>query len=261
MFTGLFSQLCPFTSALSFNFTSFDPQYPCGDPSLMCQRAFTEHQVIQLTGNQENSVFLVGRATYSSPMHLWDKAYGKLTDFTTNFSFVIHPHNRSYGDGLAFFLAPKGSTIPNVTQGGAIGLTNDNEPLNSTDNPFVAVEFDIFSNIDSITKIWDSLDKYVGIDINSMESVANVQWLGANISIMEGRTNEAQISYNSSSHNLSVLFTSLKNDAPVWQSLSYNIDLRDHLPEWVTLDSQSQQEEILQCIPFTHGILVQLWKI
>jgi hypothetical protein len=50
---------------------------------------------------------------------------------------------------------------------------------------------------------------------------------------MEGRTNEAQISYNSTSHNLSVLFTCLINNATVWQSLSYNIDLRD-LPEWVT---------------------------
>jgi hypothetical protein len=40
-------------------------------------------------------------------MHLWDKASGNLTDFTTNFSFVIDSQNNTnYGDGLAFFLAP-----------------------------------------------------------------------------------------------------------------------------------------------------------
>ena len=51
---------------------------------------------------------------------------------------------------------------------------------------------------------------------------------------MEGRINEARISYNSSSHDLSVLFTGLINNATVWQSLSYIVDLRDHLPEWIT---------------------------
>jgi len=162
-------------------------------------------------------------------MHLWDKASGNLTDFTTHFSFVIDSQNNTnYADGLAFFLAPSGSTIPDGSEGGSMGLARLNHSLNTTVNHFVAVEFDIYSNIE-----WDPPGVHVGIDINSMESVANVWWLGANISIMEGRTNEAQISYNSTSHNLSVLFTCLINNATVWQSLSYNIDLRD-LPEWVT---------------------------
>jgi serine/threonine protein kinase len=228
MITGLFSVVpSPFTStaAISFNITSFN----FVDSPIRYERAFPEEQLLQLTGNKDNLVFQVGRATYFSPMHLWDKASGKLTDFTTNFSFVIDSQQKtSYGDGLAFFLAPNGSTIPNVTQGGAMGLTNDNEPLNSTDNPFVAVEFDIYSNT------WDPPGVHVGIDINSMLSVANVSWLGGNISIMGGRINEARINYNSSSHNLSVLFTGLINNATVWRSLSYNIDLRDPLPEWVT---------------------------
>ncbi|KAK4845708.1 hypothetical protein QYF36_008212 [Acer negundo] len=49
----------------------------------------------------------------------------------------------AYGDGLAFFLVPQGSRIPNVTNGGSFGLTNDDQPPNLTTNPFVAVEFDI----------------------------------------------------------------------------------------------------------------------
>ncbi|GLT68226.1 hypothetical protein SLA2020_404780, partial [Shorea laevis] len=229
MVTYFFLPQRPFASALSFNFTTFTSD------NLFYERAFAEEQVIQLTGNKYNSVFEVGRATYSHPMHLWDSESRSLTDFTTNFSFVIDSQNKTnYGDGLAFFLAPDGSRIPNVKEGGAMGLTNDNEPLNSTDNPFVAVEFDIFSNVDPVTKLWDPPGEHVGIDINSMLSVANVSWSGASTSVMEGRINEARISYNSTSHNLSVLFTGLINNSTIEQSLSFNIDLRDHLPEWVT---------------------------
>ena len=90
------------------------------------------------------------------------------------------------------------------------------------------MEFDIWSNFQ-----WDPPGAHVGIDINSMKSVANVPWL-SNISIMEGKTNEAWISYNSSSKNLSVVFTGFKNNVTVLQSLSGIVDLRNYLPEWVT---------------------------
>jgi len=167
-------------------------------------------------------------------MHLWDKASGNLTDFTTNFSFVIDSQKSpGYGDGLTFFLAPNGSTIPNDTTGGALGLARYEDLFNSTNNPFVAVEFDIYPN--NRETEWDppNSTEHVGIDINSIKSVAAVSWSGAYISITEGRKNEARINYNSTSHNLSVLFTGLVNNAIVWQSLSYNIDFRSHLPEWV----------------------------
>ncbi|XP_059445106.1 L-type lectin-domain containing receptor kinase IX.1-like [Corylus avellana] len=164
-------------------------------------------------------------------MHLWDKASGNLTDFTTHFSFVIDSQNCTrYGDGLAFFLAPNGSTIPDVQGRGAMGLTTKNQTLNSTANPFVAVEFDICSQLND----WDPQGEHVGIDINSMKSVAYVSWPGSRISIIEGRTNEARISYNSSSHNLSVLFTGVIDNTTVWQSLSYKVGLSHYLPEWVT---------------------------
>jgi len=91
------------------------------------------------------------------------------------------------------------------------------------------VEFDIFFN-----QGLDPPGVHVGIDIISLESVDNVPWLGGNISILEGGTNEARISYNSTSHNLSVILIDRRNNAIVEQSLSYKVDLRNHLPEWVT---------------------------
>ena len=147
-------------------------------------------------------------------MHLWDKDSKNLTDFATHFSFVIDSQNLSnYVDGVAFFLAPNGSKISMASNGSDLGLYNP--ALNSTENSFFAVEFDIWSNYQL-----DPPGKHVGIDINSIISVANVSWL-SNITIMEGKWNEAWINYNSSSQNLSVIFTGFKNNVTVNQSVLY----------------------------------------
>ncbi|KAG2703963.1 hypothetical protein I3760_06G161300, partial [Carya illinoinensis] len=164
-------------------------------------------------------------------MHLWDNASTNLADFTTHFSFVIAAtttNKTAYADGLAFFLAPVDSQILDTRySGGTLGLTSYDLALNSTKNDFVAVEFDIYQNY------WDPQGEHVGIDINSMESVANASWWSI-ISIREGKKNEAWISYNSTSYNLSVGYTGLENNVTIWQFLSFNVDLRKHLPEKVT---------------------------
>ncbi|XP_030941996.1 L-type lectin-domain containing receptor kinase IX.1-like [Quercus lobata] len=222
MITNLFSVLTPFTftSALSFNFTSFSSQ----ELNISYEKAYAdEDQVIQLTGSTLKEG-LAGRATYFRPMHLWNKASGNLKDFSTHFTFVIDSQNQTkYADGLTFFLAPNGSKRSTGTYSKNLGLYNY-PPSNSQDSCFVAVEFAIWSNFQ-----WDPPGAHVGIDINSMKSV-NVPWL-SNISIMEGKTNEAWISYNSSSKNLSVVFTGFKNNVTVLQSLSRIVDLRNYLPE------------------------------
>jgi hypothetical protein len=92
------------------------------------------------------------------------------------------------------------------------------------------LEFDIYTN-----KQFDPPGVHLGIDINSLKSSANVSWEWANTSITQGLTNEARISYNSTSHNLSVLLTGWRNNTTTAeQSLSYIVDLRHYLPEWVT---------------------------
>ncbi|KAK7839883.1 l-type lectin-domain containing receptor kinase ix.1 [Quercus suber] len=226
--TYFFSILNPFTftSAISFNFTSFSSS----DSNITYERAFAENQVIQLTGNRLNFEF-VGRATYFKPMRLWDKDSGKLTNFTTHFSFAIDSKKRSvYGDGIAFFLAPVGSKIPFMSKGGStMGLCRGNQALDSVDNPFVAVEFDIYSN-----EYWDPPGEHVGIDLNSLKSVANISWF-SNIAIKEGKINEAWITYNASSYNLSVVFTGFRGNVSVRQFLSANVDLSLFLPELVTI--------------------------
>lgn len=106
-----------------------------------------------------------------------------------------------------------------------MALTLDDQPLNSTDNPFVAVEFDIYKNH------WDPPKEHVGVNINSMRSVNNLTWLA---DIPGGKVNEAFISYNSSTQSLSILFTGFVNSTTVQQHLNQIVDLRKYLPEWVT---------------------------
>ncbi|XP_016703971.2 L-type lectin-domain containing receptor kinase IX.1 [Gossypium hirsutum] len=223
--TVLFCLIEPFSNAISFNFTSFTTN----NNNISYENAYPASRVIQLTANQRDLQMTasLGRATYYEPMHLWDKATGNLTDFATHFTFTIDSQNRSaYGDGIAFFLAPQGSKIPdNVTKGGNLALASDGMGLNTTVNRFVAVEFDIYRNQ------WDPEHEHVGIDIDSMKSVANITWWS---DVMGGKRNEAWIRYDPKTHNLSVSFTGFRNNTTVMQHLSAIIDLRLYLPDKVT---------------------------
>ncbi|KAJ8640496.1 hypothetical protein MRB53_017190 [Persea americana] len=215
----------PSVNSLYFNFSEFVPNAPNigyeGD-------AFSSGRVIELTKNQRDVSIngSVGRAFYSQPVRLWDSQTGRLTDFTTHFSFIINAFNQSnYGDGLAFFLAANGSYIPPASAGGQLGLFSSNPTLNSTGNQLVAVEFDSFMNE------WDPSADHIGINVNSIVSKANMTWRS---SIKSGSTANAWVSYNSSTQNLSVFLTYAEN--PIFggnASLSYIVDLRDDLPEWI----------------------------
>ncbi|KAK6945836.1 Legume lectin domain [Dillenia turbinata] len=213
------------TNQLSFNISSFTPNEL--DNMNYTGQAYVTGEGIQLTPIELNHTlyFQAGRATFRDPMQLWDNTTGNLTDFNTHFSFVIKSiDGQSYADGIAFFMAPFGSGIPSDTAGESLGLAKETELLNSTYH-FVAVEFDTYMNS------WDPPKDHVGIDVNSMKSVANTTWFS---SIFAGRTNDAWISYNSTTKNLSVTFTGFKNNNTIEQQLSYVIDLRLYLPELVT---------------------------
>ncbi|KAM1463867.1 hypothetical protein ACFX13_043525 [Malus domestica] len=218
------SFLAPLAHPLSFKITQFDQttkniSYE-GDASRV-------PRAIQL--NSQSS-WMVGRATYTEPLHLWDSSTGSLADFTTHFTFVVdtgHTGNNNYfSDGFAFFLGPVGYPIPPNSAASSLGLFNSTTKLRSN-NQIVAVEFDTFPNS------FDPQEWHVGIDINSISSVANASW--TNVSSNSGKLGHAWITYNAISKNLSVFWTYDEN--PVFvnnSSLSLQIDLRDVLPEKVT---------------------------
>ncbi|XP_075659924.1 L-type lectin-domain containing receptor kinase IX.1-like [Castanea sativa] len=225
-----FLMLLPNAMSISFNF----PSFKANNSNLTFRRdAFMkpDGRLYLTKDTLEGPIGAsVGRAFYHEPVHLWDNSTGKLnvTDFTTNFSFIIKAVDKNAGvaDGLAFFISPFDSSIPNNTLGENLGLFSQETAINGTQNQIVAVEFDTFHNW------WDPSAPHVGIDINSIISKVNVT-LPPSINITDGSTKNVRVSYDSASQNLSVFLT----DEPAcsWNSsLSYIVDLTI-LPEWVSV--------------------------
>ncbi|KAK0608537.1 hypothetical protein LWI29_032099 [Acer saccharum] len=217
--------------AISFNYPNFSNNTGIKTSG---NASFTSDGILSLTKNQvdltrESSV---GRAVYAEEMHLWDAGTGQIADFITHFSFNISQlPGGSSGDGLAFFLSPNGSQVPEHAEGGYLGLVINSSYLHQSENPIVAVEFDTFKND------WDPSDNHVGIDINSIQSVTNLTW---DTNITDGKRANAWISYNSQTSNLSLFLTYLDN--PVFlgnSSLSYEVNLSKVLPEWVSVGFSS----------------------
>ncbi|GKB06799.1 L-type lectin-domain containing receptor kinase IX.1-like protein [Tanacetum coccineum] len=183
---------------------------------------------IQVTKNQRDKSLKnsVGRALYNEPIQIWDKKTRRLTDFVTHFTFSMNALNSTnFGDGLSLFLTPFEPEIPNGSYGGYLGLFSPASAFNSSNNTLVAVEFDSFKNS------WDPSDNHVGINVNSIISVANISW---NTSIKDGRIANAWVSYDSSNYNLSVFLS--YEEHPYFNgnsSLWHIVDLREVLPESV----------------------------
>ncbi|KAF2296540.1 hypothetical protein GH714_040568 [Hevea brasiliensis] len=221
-------------SSLNFKFTSFSSS----DPKIFTEEdANVTNGEIELTsmqpGKETGAKF--GRATYAEPLHLFDKASGSLTNFTTYFSFVIDSRGfPKYGDGITFFLAPNGSRMPpNVTGGGGIGLVRSNSrAINPKVNKFFAVEFDTYHND------WDPPYDHIGFNVNSMISIVNRTWRSG---ATTGNKTVVRITYDSSQKVLKVKFSFIDRDNKTIKNgyMSAEIDLAVYLPEWVTFGFSS----------------------
>ncbi|KAL4644436.1 hypothetical protein ACB092_02G165000 [Castanea dentata] len=171
----------------------------------------------------------VGMATYAENVPLWDSKSGDLANFKTHFSFTIDTQGRlNYGNGIAFFLAPVEFQIPPNSIGGFLGLYNTTFS-DSPKNQIVHVEFDSYANIK-----WDPNITHVGINNNSIHSSVYTTW---DPSFHSGHVADVWIIYNASTKNLSVSWNYQTTSNPEeTTSLSYQIDLRKVLLEWVTID-------------------------
>ncbi|XP_068656974.1 L-type lectin-domain containing receptor kinase IX.1-like [Aristolochia californica] len=209
-----------------FNFTSFAPN---AHDIIFSGDAFASgEKVIQLTRNQLDQDLLqsAGRITYASPIQIWDPATRVVADFCTQFKFVIDGLDKEkYGDGLAFFMAPVGSDLPQNSTGQWLGL------FNSTTNGMastqvVAVEFDTFQNR------WDPSPNHIGIDINSIISVTTKNW---ETEIRNGSAGSAWVGYNSTTRSLYAFLTYDKWSFAGKPSISYEVNLTDFLPDKIVI--------------------------
>ncbi|KAF8032055.1 hypothetical protein BT93_D1075 [Corymbia citriodora subsp. variegata] len=224
----------PSANSESFNNIYFNfPSFQSNDQRITFQgNASVLNSIIQLTAvaPSERPTYIVGRAIYHQPMHLWDSSTGNVADFVSQFTFSINSlMNDSHADGLVFFLAPNGSQIPEHSEGRLLGLTSLNPNSTNSDTAFVAVEYDTFYN--HSTNPWDPLCNHVGIDVNSLTSSSHICVSWMNDKILHGQKLHAQVTYNSKAMNLSVVF---EDDDDNYTSLYYQpVNLSEYLPEWV----------------------------
>ncbi|CAN6181995.1 unnamed protein product [Urochloa humidicola] len=191
--------------------------------------------VIELTKNQKYDSITdsVGRVWYAQPVPLWDGATRELASFNTTFSFnITSGGGGGGGDGMAFFLSYFPSVTPANSAGGNLGLFNkdisDNNGIATGDERVVAVEFDTYCN-----PAWDHYSSsHVGIDLNSIVSVAtkDTDFPGRNLS--SGLPMEARVTYRNDTMLLSV---DLKVGDDASYHISKNVDLREVLPETVAV--------------------------
>ncbi|WRX10496.1 Protein kinase domain - like 10 [Theobroma cacao] len=220
-----FLSLLPYADSVSFKISRFDPTL-----SSIIYQGDAKLAVGTVEFNLVNYINRVGWATYADSVLLWDSETGRLSDFTTHFSFEINVQNDPiYGHGLCFFLSPVGSQIPPNSAGGFLGLYNTTTS-DSPSNQIVSVEFDSFENPE-----WDpyGIDGHVGINNNSIASAVYTPW---NASFHSKDTANVFITYNSTTKNLSVSWSYFTTTNPRENSnISLQIDLRRVLPERVMI--------------------------
>ncbi|KAL8259892.1 hypothetical protein R6Q59_027845 [Mikania micrantha] len=175
--------------------------------------------------NRVDEVLRVGHVTYTVAVQIWDKKTTKLTDFTTHFTFVIDTLNQaSYGDAFSFFLAPVGFQIPPNSAGQYQGLFNTTSY--NPQSQLLVVEFDTSVN----SPQFDPQYSHVGININSVSSLNSTRW---NAGLHSGDPADVSVSYNATTQMLTVSLSYGSENTST--NLSYKVDLRDYLPELVTI--------------------------
>ncbi|MED6148619.1 hypothetical protein PIB30_054747 [Stylosanthes scabra] len=208
------------TDSLSFSFINFSPD----EKNLILQgdaEISPINKEIKLTKTDATGYPLtntVGRVLHSAQVHLWEEGTNRLANFETQFSFYLTSPSQSPADGLAFFIAPSNTTIPDGSAGGTLGLFPPRRA-----SQVVAVEFDTFFDRDSNS--WDPSYRHIGIDIYTINSRNVTEWIRR-----EGEVLNVLINYNPNTQTLTVVAT--YPDGQRFE-LAFIIDLRDVLPEWV----------------------------
>ncbi|KAK7366902.1 hypothetical protein VNO80_08905 [Phaseolus coccineus] len=231
---------------VSFGFSLFNQD----DPNIgLLGNASISGGVLRLTNTDQLGKPVphsVGRAVHITPIHLWDKNNGELADFTSGFSFVVNPNGSTlHADGFAFFLAPADLHLPKNSSGGYLGLFSPETALDPSKNQIVAIEFDSYTND------WDpnstSRSPHIGIDVDSIKSVATVAWPSE--LEPDNAVARASLNYNSESKTLSVFVVYPGDNRNA--TVSTVVDLRTVLPEWIRVGFSAATGELVE----THDVL------
>ncbi|KAK3162117.1 hypothetical protein QOZ80_1BG0085720 [Eleusine coracana subsp. coracana] len=209
--------------SFTYNFTSPSDTPP---PGIAFQGDAFFNKAIRLTRDERLGPITssAGRAFYARAVPLADPVSRRPASFATAFAFSIAAPDpaAASGDGLAFFLSPFPSALPDSSAGGLLGLFNSSS--SDTRAPIVAVEFDTYRND------WDPSDDHVGVDLGGIVSAATADWP---TSMKDGRRAHARVEYDAVTRNLTVALA-YGDDRPA-VLLWHAVDLRDYLPDSVAV--------------------------
>ncbi|XP_071714272.1 L-type lectin-domain containing receptor kinase S.6 [Rutidosis leptorrhynchoides] len=147
----------------------------------------TQHSTTCNNNNNNNNPPSIGRILHSYPIQFLNSSSSNATvSFSTRFTFKI---TRSQppclpGDGIAFLIASNPNSLPHSD--GYLGL-----PDSPVFDPFFAIEFDTFYN----PGLGDINDNHLGVDVNSVISVASVDLIKHGIDLKSGKKITVWIEY------------------------------------------------------------------
>ncbi|KAJ6362841.1 hypothetical protein OIU78_003102 [Salix suchowensis] len=187
--------------------------------------------LLRLTNETQNAV---GHAFYSQKIQMLNRSSSSSpndSSFSTTFVFqIISPSIGEGGFGLAFTLSPS-DRLPGADAGHFLGLFNSNNNGDSSNNIF-AVEFDTVNGFNEST---DSEGNHVGININSVDSVAGkpasyIDDANRLVSFEEllldsGQPIQAWIEYDGVAKLINVTIAPMGQDKPIQPLIPFQYDL------------------------------------
>ncbi|XP_065856806.1 probable L-type lectin-domain containing receptor kinase S.5 [Euphorbia lathyris] len=236
--TGFLSISFPQGDCFYFNFSSFNESNR-GQILLSSAASTIAFDAIQVTldvmGLPIND--LSGRTLYNKPFKLWGKAQ-KVASFNTTFVLNIQNMSNPGGEGLAFILTADPNVPPN-SHGQWLGIVDPN--LNgSSQSRTVAIEFDTRKSFPQ-----DLDDDHVGLDVNSVYSLAQFSLADRGVNLNAGQNNTIRVQYDGERKRVNVFVKDM--DDPV---LSEDIDLSVYLPQevFVGFSASTGNETQLNCV-------------
>ncbi|KAF9680061.1 hypothetical protein SADUNF_Sadunf06G0080800 [Salix dunnii] len=193
--------------------------------------------LLRLTNETQNAV---GHAFYSEKIQMLDRSSSsspKASSFNTTFVFqIISPSKGEGGFGLAFTLSPS-DRLPGAQADHYLGLFNSINNGKSSNNIF-AVEFD---TVNGFNKSTDSEGNHVGININSVDSVAakpasynddpNRINSFEELLLESGQPIQAWIKYDGVTNLAKVTIAPMGQDKPIHPLISFHQDLSEVVRE------------------------------
>ncbi|XP_062196448.1 probable L-type lectin-domain containing receptor kinase S.5 [Phragmites australis] len=220
----------------TFSFTGFYSAFRGANVTVLGD-ANIDQGALQITPDSLNdaATYLTnksGRVLYANAFRLWDgkdnaTGYKKVASFSTVFTVnVFRPIGTEPAEGFAFVIAPNADEPPAGSYGGYLGLTNAATDGNAT-NQIVAVE------LDTEKQPYDPDDNHVGLNVNSVVSVANTSLkpLGIEISPVDAVKYNVWIDYDGVARRIAVYMAVAGKAKPGREVLAAPLDLGETVAE------------------------------